>query len=150
MTSPVRQSWVTIAVAAGLLLFAVGYLYAATGFAFGQWSSPKAGFFPAIVGVVGTVLAASNLLVVLLRVGPAINLGTSPRRAVQVALGLGAYAFALAWLGFLPATAMVLFYLTKVFGSRGWWLPGAASTAAAALVYLLFQNLLQLSLPGGA
>ncbi|WP_332719891.1 tripartite tricarboxylate transporter TctB family protein [Pelagibacterium mangrovi] len=136
-----------IIVAAGLLIFAAFYLYSAFGLSFGAWNNPRAGFLPRIAGVAGVVLAAANLLMVILKERTRSEFGATPLRAVFFVLGLITYVPALQWLGFIPATAMLMLYLVKIYEGKGWIVPVVVSAATTGLVYVLFRYLLQLPLP---
>lgn len=137
-----------VIVAAGLLAFAALYLSSALGLSFGSWNNPKAGFLPRIAGILGVVLAAANLLMVVLKErSRGAGFGATPLRALFFALGLIAYVPALQWLSFIPATGILMLYLVKVYGAKGWLVPVAVSAATTGLVYVLFRFLLQLPLP---
>jgi hypothetical protein len=135
-------------VALALFLICAVYLHAATGFSFGSWSSPKAGFMPTIVGALGVLLSAANVVRVF-RVGfsgPA-DLGASPSRALAFLVVLLLYAGLLGILGFLPATFLATLALLKVGELRGLVLPIAIAACFAGGIWLLFGRILQLPLP---
>ena len=140
-------SWARVVVAVSLLAFAALYLYFSMGLSFGAWSNPRAGFVPRIAGIGGVALAAANLLIVIFQERKGANFGDKPLRAVFFALGLIAYVPALQVISFLPATAILLLYLVKIYGAKGWIMPVLASAATAVGVYFLFSRLLQLPLP---
>jgi hypothetical protein len=131
-----------------LFLICAAYLYAATGFTFGGWSNPKAGFMPTIVGVLGVLLSAGNLArVVQARLlGPA-DFGASPARALAFLVVLLLYAGVLGTLGFLPATFLASLSLLKVGQVRGFVFPIIIAACFAGGIWMLFGRLLQLPLP---
>lgn len=135
-------------VAVTLLLVCAVYLKAATGFSFGTWSSPKAGFMPTIVGILGILLSAANVVRVF-RAGFAggADLGASPKRALAFLAVLILYAGFLGVLGFLPATFLATAALLKVGEVRGIVVPIAVSACFSGGVWLLFGQVLQLPLP---
>jgi hypothetical protein len=135
-------------VALALFLICAIYLYAATGFTFGSWSSPKAGFMPTIVGTLGILLAAGNVARVFRPgfSGPA-DFGASPFRALAFLAVLLLYAGLLGVLGFLPATFLAALALLKVGEARGFVWPVAIAACFAGGIWLLFGRILQLPLP---
>jgi len=143
-TAPYRAR---IIVATALLAFAALYLYASLGLSFGAWSNPRAGFMPRIVGISGAALAAANLLIVILQERQTADFGEKPMRAVFFVLGLIAYVPALEFITFIPATGLLLLYLVKIYGAKGWVLPIGISALTAVGVFFLFSRLLQLPLP---
>ena len=136
-----------IVVAVSLLAFAGLYLYLSMGLSFGAWSNPRAGFVPRIAGIGGVALAAANLLIVVVQERKSADFGEKPLRAVLFVLGLIAYVPALQVVSFLPATAVLILYLVKVYGAKGWIVPVLVSGATAVGIFFLFSRLLQLPLP---
>jgi hypothetical protein len=135
-------------VALALFLICAVYLNAAREFSFGSWSGPKAGFMPIIVGTLGVLLAAANVVRVF-RAGPAgpVDFGRSPARALAFLAVLMLYAGLLGMLGFLPATFLATLALLKVGELRGLVRPIAIAACFAGGVWLLFGRILQLPLP---
>jgi hypothetical protein len=133
--------------AIGLLVLTAAYLNSALGFSFGSWSAPRAGFMPTIVGVLGTGLASINLVAIALKQPGRADLGELPVQAFLVAGTLFAYLPLLMVAGYIPATALVLVALIKVFGGKGWVLPIAIAAAASGATFVLFEHLLSLPLP---
>lgn len=135
-------------VALVLFLICAVYLNAATGFSFGSWSNPKAGFTPTIVGSLGVLLAAANVVRVF-RAGAAepINFGQSPVRVLAFLTVLMIYAGVLGVLGFLLATFLTTLALLKVGELRGLVWPVAIAGCFSGGIWLLFGRILQLPLP---
>jgi hypothetical protein len=135
-------------VAVALFLICAVYLNAATGFSFGSWSSPKAGFMPTIVGSLGVLLAAANVVRVF-RAGAAgsADFGHSPIRALAFLAVLMLYAGVLGVLGFLLATFLATLALLKVGELRGLIWPVAIAGCFSGGIWLLFGRILQLPLP---
>jgi hypothetical protein len=135
-------------VALALLLICVVYLHAATGFSFGSWSSPKAGFTPTIVGVLGVLLATANVVRVF-RTGfsEPVDFGVSPRRALAFLVILLLYAGLLGVVGFLPATFLATLVFLKIGELRGFVLPIVIAAVFAGSIWFLFGHILQLPLP---
>lgn len=140
---------IQLAVALALLAGCSLYLYAATGFSFGVWNNPKAGFVPTIAGCIGVALAVGNIVRVWRAGSPGpVELGLSPRRALAFLAVLTAYAALLGKLGFLPATfAATLVLLLVSRGIRGLPLTLVIAAAFSATIWLLFGFVLKLPLP---
>lgn len=146
-----KPSTPTVQLAVALALFAgcSFYLYAAMGFSFGVWSSPKAGFIPRIAGCLGVTLAACNVARVLWTANPGpVDLGLSPQRALAFLGVLVAYVALLGKLGFLPVTfAATLALMLVSRGVRGLALTLAIAGAFSVGIWLLFGSVLNLPLP---
>lgn len=142
-----RPLIVQLVTATGLFLVAAVYLNAALGFSFGSWSSPKAGFLPTSVGALATVLAAINLMTVVVRRTAQTELGQAPIRAGLVTVMLAAYVPLLAVAGYLPATFLVLVGLLKSFGAARWPVILAVAAISTGATFYLFESLLSLPLP---
>lgn len=141
---------VQLAVALALLAGCSLYLYAATGFSFGIWSSPRAGFVPTIAGCLGVALALGNLVRVLCAAKPdEVDLGASPKRALAFLAVLAAYAALLTMLGFLVATfaATLALLIVSQGRARRAVLALAIAGAFAVGIWLLFGSVLNLPLP---
>lgn len=110
---------------------------------------PAAGYFPlwiatALVGLVGLHLVTRWT-------EPAAgNVGTPrPRRALPVALGLGACVALLDRLGFVAAVAAYVAFLVGYLERAGWRVTLASSVAIPGLIAVLFRTLLSVPLPRG-
>lgn len=130
-----------------IFVVCVVYLHTASGFTFGTWSSPKAGFVPTLAGVGGLILSAVNLLRTFRAGERRADFGPAPGKAALFLVGLTGYVLLLGWIGFLGATFVALLYLLKISDLRGWLKPLALSASVSVGAYLLFNNLLQLTLP---
>ena len=138
-------------------------LTSALGMAFFFSGAPGPGFFPAFISALLVALGAA-LILSALRPKPAHNLldSVSPapieshddgepdyRRVVKVAGGWIASIALIGYLGFVPAMALLVLYLsTFVEGKRGWQAPLAA-VLIPVLSYLAFARLLHVRLPVG-
>nr|WP_246505336.1 tripartite tricarboxylate transporter TctB family protein [Microvirga antarctica] len=144
-SAPTMQILVALTLLAGCSL----YLYAAMGFSFGVWSSPKAGFIPRIAGCLGVTLAACNVARVWWTAKPGpVDLGLSPRRAFAFLGVLVAYVALLGKLGFLPVTfAATLALLLVSRGRRGLVMTLTIAGAFSVGIWLLFGSILNLPLP---
>nr|WP_249730142.1 tripartite tricarboxylate transporter TctB family protein [Chelatococcus sp. YT9] len=141
---------VQLCVALALLAGCSLYLYAALGFSFGTWRSPRAGFMPTIVGFLGVALAVGNLIRVLRSVTlDGVDLGLAPVRALAFLAILAAYAAMLSRLGFLPSTFAATLALLLVGQTRAGSKLMALVIASAFSIgaWLLFGRILNLPLP---
>lgn len=68
--------------------------------------------------------------------------------AVSIAL-LVAFAAAVPWLGFFSATFVYLIAHMTFLGIRPWWKPLAVTAGVLGVLYVLFEYLLRVDLPGG-
>lgn len=135
------------AVAAFLFVGCAVYVTNALNLSFGSWRAPRAGFLPIIVGTIGTLLAAANLIGTMLTPEPDADIGDAPWRAVLFAVALAAFVPALAVVGYIPATFAVLVALLKVHGAGGWLRPIAVAAVTSMATWALFSELLELRLP---
>jgi putative tricarboxylic transport membrane protein len=130
------------------LLFSLVYLFSAKTMTFGTFSSPKSGFMPVIAGTLGVILAVINLIGVFRKAPseasePDLNL----KRLFLFGGGLVVYLAVLKFLGYALATFLVMFYLLKILGTKGWKVPLAVSLGVAGGFYLIFVSLLGITLP---
>jgi putative tricarboxylic transport membrane protein len=108
------------------------------------------GAFPMALGVIIAICGAGMMAGAVFKPAPAgeVELARWPITCASLLL-LFSYTFALAWLGFLPATAVLVPCLLWLLGMR----PGArmlmAAVAIPAAIYLLFDLLLGVQLPAG-
>ena len=109
----------SVALAALLFIGSAVYLANAWDLSFGSWRAPRAGFLPIIVGTIGTVLAAANLVGTALAPEIEADIGDAPWRAALFAAALAAFVPALALMGYVPATFAILLALLKIHGAGG-------------------------------
>lgn len=142
---------------AGLFLAALGAYIATQSL---TWqvlgpSGPGPGFFPLIYGTL--MIALSLALVARAAFGRAepAPTGGAPvdREGTKAALILWllfvAAVFAMRYVGFLVAFALLFFLVTRIVFSRPLWHSAAAAVAGPALFYLVFALGLQVRLPLG-
>lgn len=68
--------------------------------------------------------------------------------AISITL-IVAFAVAVPWLGFFVATFVYLIAHMSFLGIRPWWKPVAVAAGVLAVLYVLFEYLLRVDLPGG-
>jgi putative tricarboxylic transport membrane protein len=132
----------------GAILLAIPVGLASWGFGVGSPKSPGAGFWPLVIAVVMAGLGLSLIL------QPTPDAVTEVRESrwgrFVVSLGtLAFYVVALEPLGYLLATAAMLFVQLRWVESRSWWSSASIAVLAAVLSLLLFRVLLKVSLPAG-
>ena len=74
--------------------------------------------------------------------------GAAPRVLISIALIVG-FAVLVPILGFFTATVVYLIAHMLYLGIRPWWKPVAATAGVLAVLYVLFEYLLRVDLPGG-
>ena len=132
----------------GAILLAIPVGMASWGFGVGSPKSPGAGFWPLVIAVVTAGLGLSLIL----RPTPDAAMEARESRWGKFIISLGTLAFyvvALEPLGYLPATAVMLFVQLRWVESRPWRSSALIAILAAALSLLLFRVLLKVSLPMG-
>ena len=116
---------------------------------FGSLTSPKTGFMPIIAGVGALVLSAINLYKVvrtkrIVDAPPLYRAGLLKLTAFVAAL-IG-YLASLKYIGFFPATFIVLFFLIKLSTDK-WRMPLIVSLSVTTAFYLVFSLLLGIQFP---
>ena len=134
-----------------LVVFALVAVNEARKLRFGSLSAPGPGFVP-------LCLAVALALVGLLLLWRALREPASPAppaepgarwKSVVSLAALVAYTFALEPLGFVLATAALLFFFFRVLDGQRWWVALAGSVAVSLLSYLVFARVLHVRLPEG-
>lgn len=136
------------AVAASLLLLALFAIWQALGMPMGTAAMPGAGVMPVALGI---LLALCALVLIVWR----DKTGSSGDVRVIVGhrfVALGIVATAVAGLlfervGFLITSTLFLFVLLRSLSTLGTWRSLLAGVVASVVARLLFQNLLDVSLP---
>lgn len=115
----------------------------------GKASEPQPGFFPFWGGVVLAVLSA----ILLYQAWSGRSKGGAPFgviwRPVIMVIGLSAYVAGLNTVGYLIATLVLSIVLLRILGTKKWWILAFASLCIASGSYLLFDRLLNVTLPAG-
>ncbi len=140
---------IELAVSVFFLVISLIYLFLIRDMPFGSLTAPKTGFMPIIAGVGAFALSAINLYKVLRTKG---IVARSPLdRAGLLKLGifvaaLIAYLGSLKYIGYFPATFIVLFFLIKLSTGK-WRMPLIVSLSVTAAFYLVFSLLLGIQFP---
>jgi putative tricarboxylic transport membrane protein len=132
----------------GAILLAIPVGVASWGFGVGSPKSPGAGFWPLLIAVVMVGLGLSLIL----RPIPNAMTAAGDSRWGKLGIALGTLAFymiALEPLGYLMATAAMLFGQLQWVESRSWRSSASIAVLAAVISLILFRVLLKVSLPAG-
>lgn len=130
------------------LVLALPVAAASWGFGLGSPKSPGAGFWPLVIAVTMAGLGLSLIL----RPTPGAPAAAGGSRWEKLAIALGTllfYVVALEPLGYLLATAVVLFVQFRWVEGRTWLSTTITSTSAAVITLILFRVLLKVTLPLG-
>jgi putative tricarboxylic transport membrane protein len=115
----------------------------------GKASEPQPGFFPFWGGLVLAVL--SGILLIQAWTGRSkggVPFGAIWRPMIMV-IGLIAYVAVLNSMGYLLATLALSIVFLRVLGTKKWWVHVFASLCIASGSYILFDRLLNVTLPAG-
>jgi hypothetical protein len=132
----------------GALVLALPVAAASWGFGLGSPKSPGAGFWPLVIAV---TMAGLGLWLIL-HPKPNAPKASGGSRWVKLAISLGTllfYVAALEPLGYLLATAIMLFVQFRWVEGRTWLSTTVTSTLAAVITLILFRVLLKVTLPLG-
>jgi putative tricarboxylic transport membrane protein len=140
---------IEFAVSGFFLIVSLVYLFLIKDMPFGSLTGPKTGFMPIIAGVGALALSAINLY----KVARTKRVGNGPlpdragllKLAFFVAALIG-YLASVKYIGFFPATFIVLSFLIKLSTSK-WWMPLIVSLSVTIAFYLVFSLLLGIQFP---
>jgi putative tricarboxylic transport membrane protein len=134
-----------------LVVFALVAVNEARKLRFGSLSAPGPGFVPLCLAV-ALALVGVLLLWRALREpaspAPPAEPGARWKPVVSLA-ALVAYTFLLEPLGFVLATAALLFFFFRVLDGQRWWVALAGAVAISLLSYVVFARALHVRLPEG-
>ena len=132
----------------GALLLALPVAAASWGYGVGSPKSPGAGFWPLVIAL---TMAGLGLTLILRPTPNAPAAGAGSRwRAFGISLGTFAfYVAALEPLGYLLATAVMLFVQLRWVESRSWRSSAVIAVLAAVISLIVFRVLLKVTLPEG-
>jgi putative tricarboxylic transport membrane protein len=132
----------------GAVLLAIPVGITSWGFGVGIPKSPGAGFWPLLIALVMIGLGLSLIL----RPTPSVDAVAGESRWGKFGISLGTLAFyvvSLEPLGYLSATAVLLFVQLRWVESRSWKSSVSIAVLAAVISLVLFRVLLKVSLPEG-
>ena len=134
-----------------LFVLVVGLLYmiGAVSYEVGTLASPKAGFFPAFVGILLLVAGGFRLYEEISRPSPGPEpLGPAWWRVPAICASIGVFIYLLKPAGYLFAATVLTALLIFFLGRRPRWAIVGIALATAAVSYYFF-NLLGVPLPPG-
>jgi len=121
----------------------------------GPLNAPGAGFFPAVIGGLFTLLSGTLFVRAVVAEKPdreKANFWREERSWARVFLSLLSLVFFLAalnYLGYILTTALFILFLLKVVGKKGWKVSILIAIAASLGSYALFRMGLGVLLPRG-
>jgi putative tricarboxylic transport membrane protein len=133
---------------AGAVLLAASVAIASWGYGVGSPKSPGAGFWPLVIAVVMIGLG----LALILRPAPKAVTAGEESRWKKFNISLGTLIFYIAFLeplGYLLATAALLFVQLRWVENRSWKSSCWIAILAAVFSLVLFRVVLKVSLPAG-
>jgi hypothetical protein len=133
----------------GAVLLAIPVAVASWGFGVGSPKSPGAGFWPLLIAM---AMAALGLSLILRPTHAAAVAAAADSRWGRFGIALGTLAFyvvALEPLGYLLATAILLFLQLRWVETRSWRTSTWTAVLTALISLLLFRVLLKVPLPAG-
>ena len=118
---------------------------------FGDIHNPGPGFIPFFLGFSLAVLSFLSFLAPDRKIKKEAfwNNWLKGKTLVQIFAGLAAYLILLKPLGFYIDTFLLLIFLTKVSGTRGYGRSILISFVAMAVIYIVFYRLLIIPFPEG-
>ena len=137
-----------------LLLLGASVCYKSLSLGLGPLGTPGPGFLPFLAGLCLASLSLVILLLAVVRRTPAsaAKFWPDPKKlkvVFLVLLSLGAYNLLWTRLGFTLTTFLLLGFLFRIVGARGWGATILGAAVSSSLAYLLFQTFLQSQLPTG-
>ena len=117
----------------------------------GALHRPDSGLFPFLIGIV-IVILSTILLIQAFR-----STSGQEEKREDISYGnilltlasLYTYALVFEWLGFIPSTFILIFFLLKVIERKGWAVTVLVALLASLCSYVLFDLWLQAALPRG-
>jgi putative tricarboxylic transport membrane protein len=110
---------------------------------------PQPGFFPFVAGVILVVLCGILLIKALLGRSPGGEAFGELWRPGILIIGLFIYSVVLDLLGYVIATIILSAIILRVLDTKTWWKLAVISLVLSIGTYLLFDRVLDVSLPGG-
>ncbi len=117
----------------------------------GGFHRPGSGLFPFLIGIFLSVESSVLLVQSLLNKSEKkeakekINL----RKFLLCLISLYVYALVFEWLGFMPSTFLLIFFLLRFVEKKGWGMAIIAAFFTAMISHLFFKTLLHATLPRG-
>ena len=121
----------------------------------GQWRAPGPGFLPAVFGGIMSGLSIVLLIMTMLtKMAPQEQISfwkekTSWRKVSFSLLSLILYMVLLNYLGYLLTSYLLMNYLIRFIGKKGWVLSIVVALLISGISYLVFQVWLDIPLPKG-
>ena len=137
------------------LLIGLGFVAGGVAMGLGPLNAPGAGFFPAAIGGLFSLLSGTLFLKAFLKESPTREkkrFWREERSWMRVSLSLCAlffYLFSLNYLGYILTTTLFLLFLLRFVGKKGWMISIFMAIVVSLSSYALFRMGLGVSLPKG-
>ena len=137
------------------LLIGLGFAAGGVAMGLGPLNAPGAGFFPAVIGGLFSLLSGALFLKAFLKESPdreKKSFWREERSWVRVSLSLCAllfYLFSLNYLGYILTTTLFILFLLKFVGKKGWRISIFMAVVVSLASYALFRIGLGVLLPKG-
>jgi putative tricarboxylic transport membrane protein len=117
----------------------------------GTYSSPMAGFFPFLVGILLGGLATIALFSAIFMPGSSdkYEIIIPVKRILPLSLAVLAYALLLDKLGFVISTFILVAFLLRVLEGKSWWITISVAIAVSFFTQFFFKGFLRVQLPQG-
>ncbi len=126
-----------------------GAMIGAIGLQLGQAHDPKPGFLPFIDGVALTILSAILIIKAWRGDTTGVNAFGNLWRPAMLITGLVIYISISNLMGFIIATTILSVIILRIMETKSWWVVAVGSLTMAIGSYLLFDRLLEVTLPAG-
>jgi putative tricarboxylic transport membrane protein len=115
----------------------------------GTAHEPQPGFFPFVAGAILATLCGILLVKALSGRGQGTEAFGELWRPVILIIGLSVYSVVLDVLGYIFATVILAGVVLRVLDTKEWWKVVVISLLLSIGTYILFDRLLDVTLPGG-
>ncbi len=144
-----------------LLLVAGGYLALTLRYPLGAMADPGPGVFPLAVGLLLLALAVTQVVEARVAVrhrDRAAEAGAAPggespstpsRLPLAMVAALVVYLLTMPWLGFYPASVLLVIFSCRIMGTCGWGRPVLLAAGVLLVCGLVFSFWLKMPLPSG-
>lgn len=130
-----------------LFIFSLIYLFAARDLRIGTLTSPGVGFLPLVAGSGAAILSFVFFISGLMKKLNKKDFKIELKKLGLFMIGLIIYVAILKTIGYAIATFVLMLYLLKVCGTKGWILPVGIAVIVSVGMYYVFAKLLMVPLP---
>lgn len=127
----------------GIVALSLGFGIGALSYDIGSLARMQAGFFPLVLGVIGTLLGTTLITMGLVRQGEVPRM-PALRPLLYISAAFIAFSLTIDWLGLIPAIVICGFIAAKATPSTTWREALMLSVGLAVAIWLLFVVLLSM------